>query len=104
MTSADSQARELATSGAYSLGQRVRAALGFAGFSMPSYDRAMHAVRSYLDSWVGIGRVAVAMARLGYDLRLTRYDERGWRATFYTTEIEHSPASATAEASMRRER
>jgi hypothetical protein len=25
------------------------------------------------------------MARQGFDLQLTRYDERGWRATFYTT-------------------
>ncbi len=24
------------------------------------------------------------MARQGYDLQLTRYDEKGWRATFYT--------------------
>jgi hypothetical protein len=24
-----------------------------------------------------------------------RYDERGWRATFYTTGMEHSPTSAT---------
>jgi hypothetical protein len=26
---------------------------------------------------------------------LTQYDERGWRATFYTTGMEHSPTSAT---------
>jgi hypothetical protein len=31
----------------------------------------------------------------GYDLQLTRYDERGRRATFYTTGMEHSPTSAT---------
>jgi hypothetical protein len=31
----------------------------------------------------------------GYDLQLTRYDERGWRATFYTTGMEHSPTRAT---------
>jgi len=29
------------------------------------------------------------MARQGYDLQLTRYDEKGWRATFYTTGMEH---------------
>jgi hypothetical protein len=29
------------------------------------------------------------MAHQGYDLQLTRYDERGWRATFYTTGMEH---------------
>jgi len=38
------------------------------------------------------------MARQGYDLQLTRYDERGWRATFYTTGMEHSITSATASA------
>ena len=42
-----------------------------------------------------IGRIAVGVARQGYDLQLTRYDERGWRATFYTTGREHSPPSAT---------
>ncbi len=35
------------------------------------------------------------MARQGYDLQLTRYDEKGWRATVYTTGMEHSLTSAT---------
>ena len=35
------------------------------------------------------------MARQGYDLQLTGYDGKGWRATFYTTGMEHSPTSAT---------
>jgi ABC-type uncharacterized transport system substrate-binding protein len=76
-------------------GQLLRAALGFAGLPRPSYDRALWALRTWLDSWSGIGHVAVGMARQGFDLQLTRYDERGWRATFYTTGIEHSPTSAT---------
>jgi Protein of unknown function (DUF1566) len=63
---------------------------------MPSYNRALHALRTWLDSWAGIGRIAAGMARQGYDLQLTRYDERGWRATFYTTGMEHSPTSAIA--------
>ncbi len=79
-------------------GQLLRAALGFAGSSMPSYDRALHALRTWMDSWVGIGRVAAGMARQGYDLQLTRYDEKGWRATFYTSGMEHSPTSATGTA------
>jgi hypothetical protein len=28
------------------------------------------------------------------NLQLTRYDEKGWRATFYRTGMEHSPTSA----------
>jgi hypothetical protein len=75
-------------------GRLLRAAVGLATISMPSYDRALWALRSWLDSWSGIGHVAVGMARQGYDLQLTRYDEKGWRATFYTTGMEHSPTSA----------
>ena len=68
-------------------GQLLRAARGFAGLPRPSYDRSLHALRTWLDSWAGIGRVAVGMARQGYDLQLKRYDEKGWRATFYVTGI-----------------
>ena len=53
------------------------------------------ALRSWLDSWRGIGDVERGMACQGFDLQLTRYDEKGWRATFYTTGMEHSPTSAT---------
>jgi hypothetical protein len=65
---------------------------------MPSYDRALWALRSWVDSWPGVGHVTVGM---GYDLQLTQYDERGWRATFYTTGMEHSPTTATGTASER---
>ena len=44
---------------------------------MPSYDRALHALRTWLDSWSGIGHVVVGMVRQGFDLQLTRYDEKG---------------------------
>jgi hypothetical protein len=64
-------------------GQLPRAALGFAGLPRPSYDRALWALRTWLDSWSGVGHFAVGMHRQGFDLQLTQYDERGWRATFY---------------------
>jgi hypothetical protein len=38
-------------------------------------------------------------APAGYDVQLTQYDERGWRATFYVTGMEHSATSSTATAS-----
>src|SRR2546428_13224776 len=56
------------------------------------------ALHAWLDSWRGIGVVEHGMAHQGYDLQLTRYDDRGWRATFYTTGMEHSPTSATGPA------
>jgi hypothetical protein len=55
-------------------GQRLRAAVGFAGRSLHSNerktDRALWALRTWLDSWAGIGHVAVGMHRQGYDLQL----------------------------------
>ena len=65
-------------------GRVLMAALGFAGCSVPSYDRALHALRSWLDSWVGIGHVAVGMACKGG----TTFNSRA------TAGIEHSPTSA----------
>jgi hypothetical protein len=79
-------------------GQLLRAALGFAGLPRPSYDLPLWALRTWLDSWSGIGHVAVGMARQGYDLQLTRYDERGWRASFYTMKMDHSPTRAAGSA------
>ena len=77
-------------------GRLLMVALGFAGLPRPSYDRAVWALRFWLDSWRGIGDVERGMERQGFDLQLTRYDEKGWRATLYTTGIEHSITSATA--------
>jgi hypothetical protein len=51
-----------------------------------------------MDCWRGVSDIAVRMHRPGFDLQLTQYDERGWRATFYTTGMEHSPTSATGTA------
>jgi hypothetical protein len=62
-------------------GRLLRAALRLAGCALPSYDRAPWALRTWLDSWTGIGHVAPGMHRQGFDLQLTRYDERGFRAT-----------------------
>ena len=44
------------------------AALGCAGLPRPSYGRALWALRTWLDSWAGIGHVAIGMHRQGYDL------------------------------------
>jgi hypothetical protein len=73
-------------------------ALGFVGLQPGPRDPVLEALRSWLDSWPGIGAVVVGMAHQGYDVQLTRYDERGWRATFYPTGIEHSATSATGSA------
>jgi len=76
-------------------GHLLRAALGFAGLRVPPTTALSGLSARGWNSWAGIGHVAVGMHRQGYDLQLTQYDERGWRATFYTTGMEHSPTSAT---------
>ena len=70
------------------------AALGFAALRVAPGHRALATLHAWLDSWRGIGDVVVGMHRQGYDVQLTQYDERGWRATFYTTGMEHSATSA----------
>src|SRR5439155_609032 len=48
------------------------AALGFAGLPRPSYDRSLWALRTWLDSWSGIGHVVV-----GWLARATISSSRG---------------------------
>lgn len=72
------------------------AALGFA--TLPPDAPEITVLRMWLDTWTGLGAVATGMARQGYDLQLTRYAGRGWRATFYVSGMEHSAVSAVGSA------
>lgn len=55
-------------------------------------------IHHWLDNWTGLGHVVTGMQRQDYDLELTRFDGRGWQATFYVTGMEHSLTSATGSA------
>ncbi len=44
-------------------GRLLRTALGFAGLPRPSYDRALWALRFWLDSWAGIGAITTPPGR-----------------------------------------
>lgn len=79
-------------------GVLLRAALGFALLHQRDEPPALTTLRAWLSTWTGIGLIAAGMARQGYDLQLTRYDDRGWRATFYVTGMEHSPTAETRSA------
>jgi hypothetical protein len=74
----------------------LTAALGFA--LLEPRPPELDLLHQWLDTWRGIGDIAVGMARHDYDLQLTRYDGRGWRATFYTSGMEHSATSAIGSA------
>jgi hypothetical protein len=76
-------------------GRLLVAALGFAGCSMPSYDPVLHALRSWLDSWSGIGHVAVAWRAkaMTFNSRGTTRRDGGRPSTRLAWK--HSPTSAT---------
>src|SRR5262245_49224028 len=71
-------------------------ALVAAQLAVPAPER--RTIRPWLDTWQGIGHVAVGMDRQGYDLQLTKYADRGWRATFYVSGVEHAPTASTGSA------
>jgi hypothetical protein len=81
-------------------GRLLLTTLAFAGLRPEAGGTAteIETLRRWLDSWPGVGAVVAGMAHQGYDVQLTRYDERGWRATFYPTGMEHSATSATGSA------
>ena len=81
-------------------GRLLLTALDFAGLRREAGGSAVEiqSLRRWLDSWPGVGAIERGMAHQGYDLQLTRYDEQGWRATFYPSGMEHSATSAVGSA------
>ena len=53
-------------------------------------------VHRWMDSWIGVGLIAVGLHRQGWDLQLTEYDDGHWRATFYLTGMAHSIVGGSA--------
>lgn len=56
--------------------------------------RIVGAPKEWLDTWPGVGRIVLGMARQGYDVQVTRYGGHGWRATFFLSGVAHSLTSA----------
>ena len=55
----------------------------------------------WLDSWSGIGLIAIGLHRQGWDLQLTQYGDGNWRATFYVTGAAHSIVGGSAWERLR---
>jgi hypothetical protein len=68
--------------------------LGFAQLE-PS-EPELRLLHRWLDSWHGVGLLAVGLHRTGYDLDLRQYGDGHWRATFYVTGIAHSILGGSA--------
>ena len=72
----------------------LRAALGF--LQLPPRAPELGLLHRWLDSWTGIGLIAVGLHRRGWDLQLTQYGDGNWRATFYVTGAAHSIVGGSA--------
>jgi hypothetical protein len=72
----------------------LRAALGL--LQIPPRAPALRLLHQWLDSWTGVGLIAVRLHRQGWDSQLTQYGDGNWRATFYVTGAAHSIVSGSA--------
>ena len=52
-------------------------------------------IHALLDFWAGVGLIVVGLAHQRYDLQLTAYDGRDWRANFFPAGIGHSMLTST---------
>src|SRR5262245_5821185 len=77
---------------------RVRGRLGAALAAVLVQDQApeLALVHQWLDSWRGVGLLAVGLHRVGYDLDLRQYGDGNWRATFWVTGFAHSILGGSA--------
>jgi hypothetical protein len=69
-------------------GRRLRAAL--AAVLVRDHAPELRLVCEWLDSWSGIGLIIAGMTYQGWDVQLTAYAERDWRANFFPVGIAHS--------------
>ena len=53
-------------------------------------------VREWLDSWSGLGLIIAGMTHQGWDVQLTAYAARDWRANFFPVGIAHSIVGGSA--------
>ncbi len=69
-------------------GRRLRAAL--AAVLVRDNAPELRLVREWLNNWSGIGLVTAGMSYQGWDVQLTAYSGRDWRANFFPVGIAHS--------------
>jgi hypothetical protein len=75
-------------------GRRLRAALAAALVKAHAPERRL--VHRWLDSWSGLGLVVAGMTHQGWDVELTAYAARDWRANFFPVGIAHSIVGGSA--------
>jgi hypothetical protein len=77
-----------------SAAHRIRAVLAAVLVQVEAPELTL--VHQWLDSWRGVGLLAVGLHRIGYDLDLRQYGDGHWCASFYVTGIAHSILGGSA--------
>jgi len=72
----------------------LRAALAF--LQLPPRAPELRLLHRWLDSWAGVGLIAVGLHRQGWDLQLTQYGDGKWRAAKAEARIGQDPGGAGA--------
>jgi hypothetical protein len=75
-------------------GRRLRAAL--AAVLVRDNAPELRLGSEWLDSWPGIGLIIAGMTHQGWDVQLTAYAARDWRANFFPVGIAHSIVGGSA--------
>jgi len=75
-------------------GRRLRAAL--AAVLVRAHAPELALVHRWLDSWAGLGLVVAGMTHQGWDVQLTAYAARDWRANFFPVGIARSIVGGSA--------
>jgi hypothetical protein len=63
---------------------------------LPPRAPELRLLHRWLDSWTGVGLIAVGLHRQGWDLQLTQYGDGHWRANFFPVGIAHSIVGGSA--------
>jgi hypothetical protein len=58
--------------------------------------RELDVVHQWLDTWAGLGLIIAGMTYQAWDVQLTAYVARDWRANFYPVGIAHSIVAGSA--------
>jgi hypothetical protein len=75
-------------------GRRLRAAL--AAVLVRDNAPELRLMREWLNNWSGIGLIIAGMTHQGWDVQLTAYAARDWRANFFPVGIAHSIGASSA--------
>ena len=75
-------------------GRRLRAAL--AAVLVADNAPELRLARERLNNWAGIGLIIAGITHQGWDVQLTAYAARDWRANFFPVGIAHSIVGGSA--------